>query len=151
MRKDLVRYRLEGETAGLAEYRQVERLLHNRGQLPQSVWKLMGAGSVGSQALTGIPVVSRLRQLDLLAPVSQVWPFEVLVPELSEGSAAIVHAEIWPSLIHAPLRPGQVKDEAQVIALAEEFRRGDRNGSLATLFLAGARGSVEEGWILGVE
>ena len=37
------------------------------------VWKLYTAGSVGSQALTGIPVVSRLRAA---RPSARLWPFE---------------------------------------------------------------------------
>jgi precorrin-8X/cobalt-precorrin-8 methylmutase len=152
MRRDVVRYRLEGEEAGLAEWRDVERCLHAEKRYPQSAWKLLGAGSVGSQALTGIPVVSRLRADPDLRAVSRVWPFEVAVPSLAPGAAGIVHAEIWPSQPPTPDLPGRVRDEAQVMALAGRFRDQDRDGTLADLFAAAraSDASHEEGWILGV-
>jgi precorrin-8X/cobalt-precorrin-8 methylmutase len=152
IRHDMVRYRLEGEGVGLAEWRDVERCLQRRHRYPQSTWKLLGAGSVGSQALTGIPVVSRLRNDRGLASVSQVWPFEVSVPDPPSGQSAIVHAEIWPSYIGLSETPGQVKDQTQVIGLATRFRHEDRTGTLGDLFVAarGSDASGEEGWILGV-
>ena len=150
-RRDKVRYRIEGETHGLSEWREVELALRSRGSHPHSTWKLLGAGSVGSQALTGIPVVLRLRSDSHLAATSRVWPFEVKVPELPEGRPAVVHAEIWPSLFRVPSVEGQVTDESQVIGLAQEFRDRDRTGRLRPLFAAAASSSTkEEGWILGV-
>jgi hypothetical protein len=155
MRRDIVRYRLEGEGVGLSEWRDVERCLRQRPkdpQYPQSAWKLLGAGSVGSQALTGIPAVSRLRYDPELASISQVWPFQVSVPDLPGGEPAIVHAEIWPSYIDVPAVAGQVKDQTQVICLAMRLRDEDRAGGLGDLFAAAgaADASGEEGWILGV-
>jgi len=85
-RRDQVRYRLDGETAGLSEWREVELVLRRRGHPPHSTWKLFGAGSVGSQTITGIPVVSRLRHDPELMTISRVWPFEVTVPELPPGN-----------------------------------------------------------------
>lgn len=150
-RRDCVVYRLKGERAGLAEWREVEAILRARGQYPQSPWKLFGNGSVGGQALTGIPVVSSLRHDPSLAEASAVWPFEVTVPELSAGRGAVIHAEIWPSLINAPTVPGQVKDQTQVMCLARELRDRDRADALAGIFAAAsARAGSEEGWILGV-
>ena len=55
-RRDNARYRIAPDAVGLNEWRIVERLLRLRGQQPHSAWKLVGAGSVGSQSLTGIPV-----------------------------------------------------------------------------------------------
>jgi hypothetical protein len=104
MRRDQVRYRIEGEAVGLAEWREVELLLRQRGSRPQSTWKLFGAGSVGSQALMGIPVVYRLRNDPSLANISRVWPFEVNVPKLPKGRQAVIHAEIWPSLDSIPTK-----------------------------------------------
>jgi len=53
-----------------------KRLTEKRAKKTQPVWKLFGAGSVGSQSLVGIPYLSRLRCDIRLARVSQVWPFE---------------------------------------------------------------------------
>jgi hypothetical protein len=152
MRRDVVQYRIEAEDAGLSEWRDVERCLHERRQYPQSTWKLLGAGSVGSQALTGIPVVAGLRDDPDLRSVSRVWPFEVLIPDCRPGEPEIIHAEIWPSLISVPTVDGQVRDQTQVIQLATRFRDEDRRGTLAGLFAAvGSSDAVrEEGWILGV-
>jgi precorrin-8X/cobalt-precorrin-8 methylmutase len=151
-RRDIVRYRVAGEELGLSEWRDVERHLQGRHQYPQSIWKLLGAGSVGSQALTGIPVVSRLRRDPQMASVSQVWPFEVSVPDPPAGQAAIVHAEIWPSYIHIAEIAGQVRDQTQVIGLALRFREEDRSGNMDDLFAAASASAAsgEEGWILGV-
>ena len=101
-RRDCVVYRLEAEQAGLAEWRQVEAILRARGHRPHSAWQLFGNGSVGSQTLTGIPVVCRLRNDRGVAAASAVWPFEVTVPELPAGRGAVIHAEIWPSLTGVP-------------------------------------------------
>jgi len=149
-KQDQARY-LERDSVGLNEWRAVERVLQSQRKNPQSTWKLFGAGSVGSQALTGIPVVSRLRHIRELAAISKVWPFEVTIPNLPEGLPAIIHAEIWPSLIEVLPVAGQDKDQTQVVRLAEEFRDRDRVDSLRELFAAGGSPqAAEEGWILGV-
>jgi precorrin-8X/cobalt-precorrin-8 methylmutase len=149
-KKDRVSYQSSGDPAGLEEWRLVERVLRGRGSHPQQVWKLLGAGSVGSQALTGIPVVARLRDDPKLRDVSQVWPFEVAAPDLPTGSPAIIHAEIWPRLASFAVASGQVQDEAQVLAQAEEYRSKDRSGELARLFAAAQFPTArDEGWILG--
>lgn len=151
MRRDQVRYRIDGEAAGLGEWREVEVVLRRRGSRPHAVWKLLGAGSVGSQSLTGIPVVFRLRNEPRLEAVSRVWPFEVDVPELPEGRAAIIHAEVWPSLDATPKQTGLIKDQAQVLGLAQGLRYRDRRGTLASIFIAPSPAATEEGWILGVQ
>src|SRR5260370_32710539 len=149
MRRDQVRYKIDAEAPGLGEWREVEMLLRRRGSHPHSVWKLMGAGSVGSQTLTGIPVLNRLRYDTRLEAISRVWPFEV-VPELAERRGAVVHAEIWPSLNAIPHQTSLVKDQAQVIALAQELRHRDRSGTVARMFIVPWSAVTEEGWILGV-
>src|SRR4051812_15632108 len=80
----------------LPELRANERALRARRLYPNSVWQLAGNGSVGSQALVGIPRVRSLRDDPDLAAVSAVWPFETgfAVPD-----AEVVHAEIWPGVI----------------------------------------------------
>jgi hypothetical protein len=144
----------------LAEYREVERILRDptnpsngRGR-PHSVWQLTGAGCVGSQALTGIPVLERLVHDEALADVSTVWPFQVGVSHHPPGQASVVHAEVWPSLFDVRPQLGQVRDEAQVVSVAVELRDRDRQGTLDDLFGAPlARCPIacsEEGWILGV-
>ena len=73
----------------------------------QEVWKLSGAGSVGSQALTGIAALEGLRD----HAGAQVWPFETL----GEGRSHVL-AEIYPSLLEP--NPGhEVKD-----ALSSDIR-----------------------------
>jgi precorrin-8X/cobalt-precorrin-8 methylmutase len=151
-RRDVVRYRVEEEEAGLSEWRDVERRLRHGKRHPHSVWKLLGAGSVGSQALTGIPVVSRLRHDPELAEVSRVWPFEIAVPDHRPGQLSIVHAEVWPSFVPVPSQEGQCRDETQVVHLAARLRDEDRAGTLAALFAAAGSSddAAEEGWILEV-
>ena len=150
-KKDRVVYRQGPADTGLAEWREVEATLRSRGDQPQPAWKLYYTGSVGSQVLTGIPVVARLRHDARLADVSAECPFEVRTADELPSRPAVVHAEIWPSLIDFHVQPGQVEDEAQVICLAREFQKRDQNGNLATLLTAGSSKSVaEEGWILGV-
>lgn len=142
--------------AGLARL----RLTDARVRGPQPVWNLYGVGSVGSQALLGIPRVLALRDDPVLAPVSCVWPFETgpALPERCEG-ARIVHAEIYPSLVRLPaLPPGTVKDRVQVLTIGRHFATKDTQATLAYLFTApavlppGNLSSIvrEEGWILGV-
>ena len=81
----------------------------------QPAWKLAYAGSVGSQALLGIPRVRALRDHEKLREVSRVWPFETDALRRSAG-ATIVHAEIYPSLLTIPRKKGEIPDRAQVMA-----------------------------------
>lgn len=121
------------------------------------VWKLYTAGSVGSQALVGIPVVQKLKAA---FPDARIWPFETGWTALDRAAldgTGIVLAEIYPSLVRATPATGEVKDLAQVRAIGEHFAALDDAGRLAAAF-APARGtdpavieavSREEGWILG--
>jgi precorrin-8X/cobalt-precorrin-8 methylmutase len=141
------------EPNGLPEWRQAEEELHRLRKWPQPVWKLAGAGAVGSQSLVGIPVVRRLREHDALRAISQVWPFEVRVPNLACGVPAIVHAEIWPSIVPFAHEVGSCPDEQQVRAVVDHLRRLDQADQLIDLFLAAPDNSAvrsEEGWVLGV-
>lgn len=122
----------------------------------QSIWKLYYQGSVGGQALTGIPVVRRLRQRFASC---RLWPFETgwkaLSPADLESVGAVV-CEIWPSLLKPQINPGEIKDLAQVRTLAEHFAALDEKGKLGPIF-GPAKGQdappaiieQEEGWILG--
>src|SRR5712692_6016490 len=127
----------------------------------QPIWKLYGIGSVGSQALLGIPHLTALRNDEVLSPVSRVWPFETglgALPSRPKRDYLIVHAEIYPSLL--PIHPaaGEVKDAVQVRTMAAHFAALDDAGELSTLFAGPAyltpedRETIEreEGWTLGV-
>lgn len=136
----------------LAEWRRAELALHGVGRRPQSVWKLAYAGSVGSQALLGIPVVHRLRWDPRLRDVSLVWPFEVTVPLIPVGTAGVVHVEVWPSAVPFDHEPGSCRDQRQVRAVVRSWQDQDRCRTLAEMFAAvPPDGDVrrEEGWILG--
>lgn len=117
---------------GLRERRAVEQLAPKA----QPVWKLYTTGSVGSQALMGLPVIHRLAAL----PGVAVWPFAGL------GGASVVLAEVYPSLLARAVAAdgAAVRDEAQVRLLARALSRTD----LAPL-LAVPEVAREEGWILG--
>jgi precorrin-8X/cobalt-precorrin-8 methylmutase len=141
---------------GLAE----KRLTEERIVGPQPTWKLYGNGSAGGQALTGIPIVRRLREHPAIADAARVWPFEtgLRAPDPKRGDERIVFAEIYPSLIEPRPEPGEVKDRAQVRALARRFAELDAADKLAPLFVGDpaltdeerARVEREEAWILGV-
>ena len=87
----------------------------------QEVWKLVGAGSVGGQALTGIAALQGLRR----RTGAEIWPFETL----GEGRAHVL-AEIYPSLIEPAPGP-EVKDARQVRAVTAALQRLDETGALA--------------------
>ena len=123
---------------GLQEFRMVERAVVG----VQSAWKLYGAGSVGSQALLGIPRVASLRDDPELSPVSAVWPFEQI------ADAQIVHVEIWPGLVKPAAHP--IRDAGQVTAVVQHWAQLDKANALECLFKVPRSCSIEEGWIFGV-
>jgi len=133
------------------------RLAEEAAKGTSSIWKLYYQGSVGGQALTGMPVVSRIR--DARGEKARIWPFEtgwkVLTPSDLDGVDA-VFAEIYPSLFAGKFASGAVKDEVQVRAVCERFNALDEKGQLGALFGPSKddprRAAVEgeEGWILGV-
>jgi precorrin-8X/cobalt-precorrin-8 methylmutase len=132
----------------LPRWRTVEQRLRDGRRYPFSAWQLYGAGSVGSQALTGIPVVQRLRQHPALRERSAVWPFETGLA--MERRAEVVFAEVWPSAIAFDHIDHPVKDARQVVALARHLAATP----VATPTLTAAELIVvlaEEGWVLGAE
>jgi precorrin-8X/cobalt-precorrin-8 methylmutase len=137
---------------GLAERRLVD--LHIPSAQP--CWKLLGAGSVGGQALTGIPVVRALRDDPRWIDRARIWPFETGL-QAPEGVAAII-AEVYPSLWAVSPAAGEPKDVAQVRSVARFFAASDRAGELAGLFAGDPsltreqrnRVETEEAWTLGV-
>jgi hypothetical protein len=152
------KHRIRHQPGMLPEFRFTER--HNGTGSPQPAWKLSYPGSVGSQALLGIPHVHRLRFYPTLSAISQVWPFETgfqLTPR-THRAWQILQAEIYPSINTWPPDPTECKDQAQVRGLAHYFAQQDETGHLATLFAPPTGFSAaelhhittEEGWILGV-
>jgi precorrin-8X/cobalt-precorrin-8 methylmutase len=144
------RYRTEG----LAE----RRLIDGRAYMPgaQPCWKLCYAGSVGGQALTGIPVVRALRDDPRWHQIARVWPFETGLA--APDGARVVFAEIYPSLWPAMPQPGEPKDKAQVREVVRFLAARRRDGDLAALFAGDPdltaeqrrRVESEEAWTLGV-
>jgi hypothetical protein len=139
----------------LPEFRHAELLAKGS----SSVWKLYYQGSVGGQAILGIPMVRRLKLARGAA--FKVWPFETGCKTLTEADLAgvdAVAAEAYPSLLKAQPQPGEPKDLAQVRATCEHFARLDEAGRLGAAFgpFKDAAADVvvdaerEEGWILGV-
>jgi molybdopterin molybdotransferase len=122
---------------GMAERRAVEQLLPGA----QPCWKLFTIGSVGSQALLGIPRLQALRER--FGEALAVRPFE-------SHDAAIVLVELFPSLIVKTVaalhQPNEIKDRAQVRVLAQALAR------LEPLRLEAMtrEGCTLEGWILGL-
>ncbi|OJU11876.1 MAG: cobalamin biosynthesis protein CbiG [Caulobacterales bacterium 68-7] len=138
----------------LPEFRHAE--LVAKGSSP--VWKLFTAGSVGGQAILGIPLVSRLKAAR--GDALKVWPFETGYKPLAEVDLTgvdVVVAEVYPSLLKPAPLPGEIKDQAQVRQTAEHFAKLDEAGKLAAAFGPAkdtsaevvADAANEEGWILG--
>ena len=120
------------------------------------VWQLAGNGSVGSQALLGIPRVWQLRHAPALAQATAIWPFETGFAD--DAGKQIILAESYPSLIR-PLRLAHLpKDAGQVAAMVKAFERADAEGALPGWFAGDPELSAtereaaaqEEAWILGL-
>jgi len=123
-----------------------------------SIWKLYYNGSVGGQAILGIPFVRRLK--DTRGEAVKVWPFETGFKTLTEadldGVEAVV-AEVYPSMLKPQGAPGEVKDLTQVRTTAEHLARLDEASKLGALFAPPKDSAAdvvldaerEEGWILG--
>lgn len=130
--------------AALSDRRATERIARGA----QSVFKLGGAGAVGSQVLTGLPVLWRLRAG--FAGQVAVWPFEPV------ETAPVVLAEVFPSVLAAEIKASRagnnmVPDEAQVRLLAAALWQMQAQGALDALLAPPPDAAAqEEGWILGV-
>jgi len=140
------------DSEGLAERRLVDLYIPSA----QPCWKLLGVGSVGGQALTGIPVARALRDDPRWHRQTKVWPFETGL--CATFDARVVLAEVYPSLWAVSPAPDEPKDRAQVRTVARFLAERDRAGELAGLFAgdpgldSGQRHRVEteEAWTLGV-
>lgn len=147
-----------GAGADIPEFRATEQAVRKGKLQPKSVWQMHGAGAVGGQTMTGIPVVRRL--LESLGPSGAVWPFgtgwrALDAADVEPLSALVV--EVWPSMFPVTPESGEFRDQAQVRATAEALAKMDEAGDLAKAF-GPAKGTdealiaqveQEEGWILG--
>ena len=132
-----------------------KRLCEKRVPKAKPVWQLYGAGSVGSQTLTGLPVLLALRTDERLEGCGRIWPFETGLKSPDEDS--IVFAEIYPSLLEHEFTP-LIKDASQVLAIALHFAALDEEGAFGKAFegdpklMCEERKHIEceEGWILGI-
>jgi precorrin-8X/cobalt-precorrin-8 methylmutase len=126
----------------------------------QPCWKLAYTGSVGSQSLTGIPVVRALRDHPHWADHARIWPFETGLKAPGKD-VRIVFAEVWPSWWPGwkkVQQAGEVNDRAQVRYVAEVIAELDAAGTLKEAFagdpsLTAAQRRIvetEEAWTLGV-
>jgi precorrin-8X/cobalt-precorrin-8 methylmutase len=151
--------RVEG---GIEYLRLTDRRAKENGRRIFSVWQLMGAGSVGSQSLVGMPHLRRLCSDPRLARNTLVWPFQTGLkwpPPKKAPRPLIVHAEIFGPMLPPKSATGEVRDYSQVKELAFHYARADEQGNLAA-WLNGPPGLTEEerrrvvdeeGWILGIE
>jgi precorrin-8X/cobalt-precorrin-8 methylmutase len=144
---DLTPTRPQHDYLHISEHRLAEK--YARG--PQSVWKLSGIGSVGSQSLLGIP---RLRQLKAEFPEAVVWPFETA---FERDLSPVTMVEIYPSMF-ATTGTIEPNDREQVEVSVARFAELDAAGLLGEflsapgILLANQRRDAleEEGWIAGV-
>ena len=125
------------------------RLVETRIPRAQPCWKLYTTGSVGSQALLGIPRLQALREC--FGDALGVWPFEI-------HEAPITLAEVYPSLIDEAVAsvlardPKAIKDAVQVRLLAGATMAHAHDAVPASMTCIDASEAIlrEEGWILGV-
>ncbi len=134
---------------GLSEQRATDALASSPLAKPKSVWQLSGAGVVGAQSLTGLPMLARLRRS--FGDALGVWPFQPC------ESTPIVLAEVYPSMLAAEVRaamardPDAIRDAVQVRLLATALARLSETGGLAPMLTPDAPAETvqQEGWILG--
>lgn len=140
-----------GLPEGIADLRRTDIAGREGGGAPKPVWQLAGAGAVGAQTLTGLPVLQRLRA-EFGTDIA-VWPFEAD----RAATARVVLVEVYPGLLSAEARalgaqnPAMTPDEAQVRVLAHALAGLNASGGLAALLAPPVPEAVwrDEGWILG--
>ena len=134
------------------------RLTETRVKGAPSIWKLYYNGSIGGQAILGIPMVRRLKQK--YGDAMRVWPFETGWKALTAtdlDGVGVVAAEVFTGQDAAKPAAGETKDQTELRAAAEHLARLDEAGKLAAAFAApkglseaeAATAQSEEGWILG--
>ena len=131
------------------QWRETERIMQRIGGLsgrPKSVWQLAYTGSVGSQTLTAMAALARLRHA--LGDRCAVWPFQ------SADAAPVVLAEVY--LAHADgaeglfRAEGEPKDAGQVRAMSAGLFGVLSEGAPLFHDPPPPREAIEEGWVLGI-
>ncbi len=122
---------LDAYTNPFAQKRQSETLA--KGAF--TCWQMGGAGAVGGQIFTGLPVLARLRRKFDVA----VWPFQPL-------DKAISFVEIWPSLTVGSAPENKIKDAWQVSEVSKQVAAMPHAALIEILDVV----SPEEGWIFGL-
>lgn len=112
-----------------------KRMSEQRAKGAFTCWQMGGAGAVGGQVFTGLPVLARLRR----AFGAAVWPFE-------DVDASIIFVEIWPSLTVGPAPDNMIKDAWQVTEVARQIAALSPE-RLADMLAVDA---PQEGWIFGL-
>lgn len=136
------------------------RVMDRRERQMQPAWKLYGTASVGSQILTGIPYVRRLRDDPAFNSISRIWPFETSFSAnpVPACGPCVLFVEIWPGIVARLLDSSiTIRDQAQVRAVVGWFAALDATGQLGCLFdcpsgLTPRQVELcvrEEGWVLG--
>ncbi len=117
------------------ERRAVELTPEAKGSF--TCWQMGGAGAVGGQVMTGLPVLARLRRA--FPGQIAVWPIQTL-------DRPVAFVEIWPSLTLGAGPDDRIKDAWQVEQVALSL------SAMPTAELAQQLdvSAAEEGWILGV-
>ncbi|QGY00259.1 molybdopterin molybdenumtransferase MoeA [Roseovarius faecimaris] len=122
---------------GMPEFRTAEQ--QTTGAF--TCWQVGGAGAVGGQVLTGLPVLARLKRR--FGDQIMAWPFEPL-------NASVALIEIWPGLINPVVKRaeagGGIRDAHQVALLARALARLPAPDLRAMLDVT----APEEGWIMGL-
>ncbi|MEX2081016.1 MAG: hypothetical protein WEC33_05325, partial [Dehalococcoidia bacterium] len=141
----------------LPEYRLIESRLRARRLNIQSAFKLSGAGSVGSQTITGLASVHRMLTHPSLGERATLWPFETQWSDRIDADG-VVFAEIWPTLgdFDAPrFAHHPIKDARQVAAMVD-WACSDPDALARSLARPDSLSEAEErtareheGWILG--
>ena len=131
------------------------RLTETRVKGAPSIWKLYYNGSIGGQAILGVPMVRRLKQK--YGDEMKAWPFETGWGSAGLEEAKLVTAEVFTGPAEAKPAAGESKDQTEIRAYAEQLAKLDDASKLAPLFAAPAgvdaveaeTARSEEGWILG--
>ena len=131
------------------------RLTETRVKGAPSIWKLYYNGSIGGQAILGVPMVRRLKQK--YGDALKVWPFETGWGAPDLDGVQVVAAEILTFGAETKPAAGESKDQTEIRAYAEQIAKLDDAGKLSLQFdtpkgLSPAEADLarsEEGWILG--